>query len=95
MVRITCINKDNGDHYDPYLGITDFGWKEESTGKTGKCTRSQMVTYLEEGNTAYVADSRGNVVWLVVRLRQGVKYVKTESNGKETDNLLALSECFR
>ena len=42
-VRITCINKDNGDHYDPHEAITHLGWTNESNGKTGKTDKAGMI----------------------------------------------------
>lgn len=93
-VRITCINKDNGDHYDRHEAITHLGWINESNGEKGKSTRADMVKFLEDGNKAYTKDSAGNVAYLVVRVSQsGNKYVKTIADGKETDNLLYLVEC--
>jgi hypothetical protein len=93
-VKITCINKDNGDHYDPHEAITHLGWINESNGNTGKSTRAEMVKFLEDGNNAYTKDNAGNVAYLVVRVsRSGNKYVKTVADGKETDNLLYLIEC--
>jgi hypothetical protein len=93
-VRITCINKDNGDHYDPHEAITHLGWVEESTGKSDKCTRADMVDFLEKGNSAYVKDAWGNIASLVVRIsRFGNKFVKTVADGRETNNLLVLLEC--
>lgn len=29
-IRITCINKDNGDHENPNLAITHLGWINEA-----------------------------------------------------------------
>jgi len=93
-VRITCINKDNGHHYDPYEAITDLGWLNEHTGHSGKSTLKQMVDFLEERNIAYVKDAWGNIAYLVVETsRFGNKFVKTVADGKKTDNLLQLSEC--
>lgn len=93
-VRITCINKDNGDHYDPHEAITHLGWIDESTNKIGKSTRMEVVEFLEQGNKAYVRDSRSNIAYLVVRIsRFGNKFVKTVADGKETNNLLQLVEC--
>ncbi len=92
-VRITCINKDNGDHYDQHLAITHFGWVADN-GNSGKASLAEMIDFLEKGNTAYVKDSSGKVAVLVVRISvYGNKYVKTVSDGRETDNLLNLSEC--
>ncbi|NQV00001.1 MAG: DUF3892 domain-containing protein [Parcubacteria group bacterium] len=93
-VRITCINKDNGDHYDPHEAITHLGWLDESSKKNDKCTRLEMVKFIEDGNQAYVKDGLGIKAFLVVRTsRYGNKYVQTEADGRPTNNLLALSEC--
>ena len=93
-VKITCINKDNGDHYDRHEAITHLGWINESTNATGKSTRDEMVKFLEGGNSAYTKDNLSNVAYLVVRVSgSGNKYVKTVADGKETDNLLYLVEC--
>lgn len=93
-VKITCINKDNGDHFAPHEAITHLGWLNESTNESGKCTRKQMVDFIEKGNKAYVKDVWGNIAYLVVRIsRFGNKFVKTVADGKETNNLLQLIEC--
>ena len=93
-VRIICINKDNGDHYDPHEAIIHLGWINESTGSKGKSTLAEMVKFLEDGNKAYVKDDYGNIAYLVVRVsRHGNKYVKTVADGRETNNLLELPEC--
>lgn len=93
-VRITCINKDGGHHYDPHEAITHLGWINEADGKTGKSTLAEMVSYLEKGNQAYVKATSGAIEYLVVRTsRYGNKYVKTVADGKETNNLLYLLEC--
>jgi hypothetical protein len=92
MVRIHCINKERGNHYDPHEGITRFGWIDQ-TDKRGAFTREQMIAYLERGGKAYVRDRYGDTAMLVVRDRLGRKYVKTVADGRETDNLLFLSEC--
>ena len=93
-VRITCINKDNGDHYDPHEAIAYLGWINESTSNTGKSTRLEMVDFIEKGNQAYVKDAHEHKVFVVVRTsRAGNKYVQTEADGRLTNNLLELSEC--
>jgi hypothetical protein len=93
-VRITCINKDNGHHYDPHEAITHLGWVNESTQKRGKSTRAEIVKFLEDNNSAYTKDGFGKIAYLVVRISQaGNKYVKTIADGRETDNLLYLMEC--
>lgn len=93
MIKITCINKDGGDHYDPNEGITYLGWINESTREVGRSTRMNIVRYLEAGDRAYTEDLHGKA-WLVVKeSRHGNKYVKTVADGRETNNLLNLPEC--
>ena len=94
MIRITCIGKDNGDHYDPHEGILNFGWVDDKTGNTGISTRAAMIDFLEKGNSAYVKGSFNRIAWLVVSVsRYGNKYIKTIADDRETNNLLALAEC--
>ena len=93
-IRVTCINKDGGDHDDPYEAITHLGWVNESTQENGKYTLSEMIDFLEDNNSAYVKDIYGNRANLVVRLSQhNNKYVRTISDGFYSDNLLKLMEC--
>lgn len=94
-VRITCINKDNGNHQNPHEAITHLGWMNESSGDSGKSTRSQMVEFIEKDKgSAYVKDSSGRMAYLIVKVSAyGNKYVKTIADGVESDNLLYLMEC--
>ena len=93
-VRITCINKDYGHHYDPHEAIMDLGWIEDGTEKVDKSTRLQMVAFVKNGGFAYVKDRFGNKAKLIAKTSQvGNEFVKTVADGKETDNLLELSEC--
>jgi hypothetical protein len=93
-IRITCINKDNGDHYDPHEGITNLGWINTLNDKYGKSTRSEMVKFVDGGGHAYVEDANSNKAFLTVRISShGNKYVQTISDGKLSNNLLELLEC--
>lgn len=94
-VRITCIKKDGGNHYNPHEGVTDYGWVNEGTGATGTSSRAQMIQFLEaDKGHAYVKDARGNVASIgVFESAAGNKYLRTYADGKWTDNLLPLPEC--
>jgi hypothetical protein len=94
-VKITCVNKDNGNHYDPHEAITFLGWTNEKTRASGRSSLADIVNFLErQGGQAYVKDRFGNIAYLVVKVSQyGNKYVKTIPDGKMTDNLLNLPEC--
>lgn len=94
-VKVTCINKDNGNHENPYTAITHLGWVNEATGEGGKCTRLQMYEFVEKNGDAYVVDPYDrSKAHLVTRISPaGTKYVRTVSNDTGRDNLLALPEC--
>jgi len=94
-VRITCISKDGGNHYNPHEGITHYGWVNEQTRATGTSSRETMITFLViQRGQAYVKDSHGNVAYIGVETTSGgTKYPRTFADAKWTDNLLALPEC--
>lgn len=93
-VKIICINKDDGNHYNPHEAIEQLGWINESTNEKGKSTLAEMVKFLEGGGSAYVTDHFGNKAYLEVQVSShGNKYVQTRSDGRLTNNLLELPEC--
>lgn len=94
-VKIICINKDNGNHYNPHEAIQKFGWLNESTRETGYATMRDMVKFLEDGNHAYVVSKLNPTLkaFLYVNEREGRKFVQTAADGKWSDNLLQLPEC--
>jgi hypothetical protein len=93
-VKITCIKKDGGSHYDRHEAIQSLGWINEQTRASGISTRLEMVQFLENRGVAYTRDEFSNVAYLVVRISPyGNKYVKTIADGRDSDNLLALPEC--
>lgn len=94
-VQITCISKDNGNHYNPYEAIEKFGWHNPYNGQAGVATMKDMIDFLEKGNRAYVIDpyDTGDKAYLVVMERGGRKFIQTIADGELTDNLLELAEC--
>ena len=95
-IRITCINKAGGRHFDPHVAISDLGWLNDSTGATGKSNRLQFYDWLKQSsaNLAYVLDRAGNKAFLYPRENsQGTKFVQTFADKVWTDNLLYLPEC--
>ena len=92
--RITCINKDNGNHENPNVAITHLGWVNESNGNSGKSTRLDMYEFIKNGGQAFVMDSAGNKAYLITaETASGTKYVKTKADSTERNNLLTLQEC--
>lgn len=94
-VQITCIKKDNGNHENPYVAISELGWINNSTGETGRATRLQMYDFvLNSANLAFVRDRNGNNARVIpAKTTLGTKYVKTVADRTTTDNLLSLPEC--
>jgi len=94
-IRITCINKDGGNHENPNVAISHLGWTEDSSNKSGKTTRLQIYDWIKNQNVkAYVRDGDGNTAWVgTAETAAGTKYLRTYSNGVWTDNLLSLLEC--
>lgn len=93
-VRITCINKDGGNHNNPHEAIENYGWQNPGTGSSGISQRYQMVEWLENGNHAYVQDANHNKAYCKVRVSaHGNKFLQTIADGQFTNNLLNLPEC--
>ena len=96
QVRITCITKDNGNHENPHLAATGYGWLNELNNQTGWLSRSEMVSWMEKGNKTYVKDNQQRLIYCYVRTSSlGTKFLQTYSDGTPTDNLLKLKECLR
>jgi hypothetical protein len=92
-VRITCINKSNGFHENPYTAITDLGWVNPNTGETGRNTREQMYDWIKSGGQAYVQSGAATAEVITAVSPHGTKYVKTRADSTDRDNLLKLPEC--
>ena len=92
-VRITCINKSGGDHDNPHAAVSHYGWLDPS-GNRGRMSRDQAVEWTEDGNFSYVENRYGNRVYCYVRTSSnGVKFLQTQADGRDTNNLLELPEC--
>jgi hypothetical protein len=92
-IRITCIRKDSGNHENPYVAISSLGWVEETTGEQKSSTRQQMYDWVATGGYAYVQAGNAKAKLIGAVSPRGNKYVKTEADSTQSDNLLKLSEC--
>lgn len=55
---------------------------------------AEMILAVGEGKWRFFVHVNGNSVWVVVAVsRYGNKYLKTEADGEQPDNLLSLPEC--
>lgn len=94
-IRITCIKKAAGYHENAHVAISELGWIEEGTEKTGRSTRLEIYNWIkDQGGVAYVKDAQGDEAYLITAVSaKGTKYVKTVADNTTADNLLKLPEC--
>jgi hypothetical protein len=92
--EITCINKN--DRYSPYDRMTHIGGITggELTGGAWKITQHAAIQGIESGKWSFYVSEGGEIVNVIVaKSAYGYKYLKTEADGDEPNNLLALPEC--
>lgn len=90
-VQIKCVNKDNRN--DPTDSI-DYVGGVNADGTRWKLSLADAVKGVENGTWRFYTHVNGKSVWVVVAVSAaGNKYLKTEADGKEENNLLSLPEC--
>jgi len=89
-IQIKCINKT--DRFNPHERITHVGGY---TDQQWKITHQEAINYIESGEWQFwVKPPNADSVWVRVETsRYGHKYLKTESDGEQPNNLLSLPEC--
>jgi Protein of unknown function (DUF3892) len=87
--EIRCINK--ADRYNPHERIQNVGGVRAS-GTTFKITQPAAISEIERGEQFFV-NRGGRTANVVIATHNGNKYLKTEADGVQPDNLLALPEC--
>jgi hypothetical protein len=70
--------------------ISDLIWMNQSTYKSGKSTKAEMVKFIDDGNAAKVSDGTTHATIGVVRETGKAPYLRTFADKKWTDNLLAV-----
>lgn len=91
-MEIKCINKDDRDN--PYERITHIGGTN-SDGTRWRTTQREAIRETEAGEWEYYVElPHGDRVEVIVAIsRYGNKYIKTEADEDEPNNLLSLPEC--
>lgn len=91
QVQISCINK--SDRYNPHERINYVGGVNPD-GTRWKLSQADAIAGLERDEWSFYVMVGGRKVWVVVATsRYGNKYLKTEADGEQPNNLLSLPEC--
>ena len=89
--EIRCVNKT--DRYDPHERIKNVGGVT-TDGTRWRITQQEAVGGIESGKWSFYVTRNGRTVDVVVAVsRFGNKYIKTEADGDQPNNLLSLPEC--
>lgn len=93
-IEVKCINKSN--RQDAHERILNIGGVENA--QRWKMTQQQGITATEaakaKGQVAFFVNRGGHIANVIVAVsRYGNKYLKTEADGEQPDNLLSLPEC--
>ncbi len=92
-VRVTCIKKSGGYHDNPHEAISEFGWLNEETRDTGRCSLGEMVKFLDVDKGSAYVQSGQNRAFCYTRQGKYRRFVQTYADKTPIDNLLKLPEC--
>jgi len=89
--EVKCINK--SDRYNPHERILSIGGPNAG-GTQWKLSQPEAIKGIEEGKWSFYVTKNGKTVQVIVAVSaQGNKYLKTEADGEQPNNLLSLPEC--
>lgn len=89
-IQIKCINKTN--RSDPHDRIHSVGGTN-ADGNRWNLSQKDAIAGIETGKWAFYVNRGGYEANVIVATHNGNKYLKTENDGVQPDNLLALPEC--
>jgi hypothetical protein len=87
--QIMCINKI--DRQNPHERITHVGGR--TSQGPWKLTQEEAIQMIENKTWSFYVSVRGDTVLVIVSSRNGRKYLKTQNDGDEPNNLLSLPQC--
>lgn len=89
--EVLCICK--SDRSNPHERITHIGGRN-GDATAWRLTQQEAIDGIESGKWSFYVRRGGHVARVIVAVsRYGHKYLKTEADGEQPDNLLSLPEC--
>jgi hypothetical protein len=92
-LQIDCINKT--DRHNPHERIQFVGGFNPGATTRWRVTQAEAIHYIERGEHTFYTMVDGNRANVIVAKHKGNKYIKTENDGDEQNNLLSLTECSK
>ena len=89
--QVTCIKK--SDRYNPHERILFIGGTN-SNGTAWELSQQDAIAGIEKGTWQFFVSVAGSAVRVIVSTSaQGHKYLKTQNDGEQPNNLLSLPQC--
>ncbi len=90
VLRVTCTNKtDRTSAHERISHIGGIGF----AGRRWKLSHRGAIDAIENGRYSFYVSREDGAARLVIATKDGRKYLKSEADGEQPDNLLSLPEC--